>query len=96
MTTVLIDFRNNVAAARPAIGVRPKIKPRDLVTWTNPATRAEWCELRVEFVYASLGIALVRGCFGRMSPRTGDLIVESRTLPLSDLTVTGRAEEVQS
>lgn len=59
----------------------------DKVVWRNPSTGAAWGGLTVEFVYPAIGIALVRGWFGRPSLRTqGGHHIESRRIRLCQLT----------
>jgi len=95
MSLTAVDFRPagrvQPAQADPA----PKIRVRDLVTWTDPATGAEWPELLVEFVYPIQGRALCRGFFGCLSQRSGEPLLQSHPLPLAQLEVTGHADEVQ-
>jgi hypothetical protein len=87
------NFKPTSAQRRQEVAQGPKFSPGDRVAWTNPNTEDVWCELTVEFVYPRQGVCLVRGCFGRMSARTGDLLVESRTIRIDQLTLEARAGE---
>jgi hypothetical protein len=71
----------------PPKSARHRLAAGDEVRWRNPSMGCVWDGLTIEFVYPTIGIALVRGCFGRMNLRTGGDLVESRRLRLDQLTL---------
>jgi hypothetical protein len=87
------NFKPTSAQRRQEVAQGPKFQPRDVVAWTNPNTGDVWADLLVEFAYPRQGVCLVRGCFGRMSARSGDLLVESRTVRIDQLQLEARAGE---
>lgn len=90
---VFFNFKPTSPERRQEVARGPKFQPRDVVAWTNPNTGAVWSELLVEFVYPRQGVCLVRGFFGRMSARTGDLLTESRTIRIDQLQLEAQAGE---
>lgn len=65
----------------------------DVVSWRNPATKAHYGGLRVEFVYPTYGVVLLRGDFGRISLRHGGPLIESRKVQIAQVTLEQRAAE---
>lgn len=99
--STLIDLRpagiwrpRETTALKPS-EPQPRVRVADLVTWTDPAGGARWPGVRVDFVYPMQGTACVRGYFGREA-RGGGEHIQTKVVPLAQLSVTGRAEDVQS
>lgn len=87
------NFRGSGAHFRTRPGTGPYFQAGDTVSWRNPANASHWGGLVVEFVHPTLGVAVVRGWFGRLSFRTGGQHVETRRVRLDQLTLVARAGE---
>jgi hypothetical protein len=79
--------------SEPAFHRGVRLKAGDTVAWRNPSTGEVWSGLRIDFVYPASGTVLVRGCFGRLSMRTGGDHVESKVVRMEQVTVEARAGE---
>lgn len=88
-----IDYTFNAHHRTGSTYRGPALKAGDRVTWRNPSTGAHHSGLRVDFIYAQLGLVLVRGDFGRVSLRTGAPSLETRRVRLDQVTVEARAGE---